>query len=89
MMFQSAWIRLTTIGDTLEVCKHMSSFLHLLFALHYRSAGICFTSVEGSPRHLVLVSRLMPGVYMGMISAGNASVHLEPASFHHGGSSEK
>lgn len=50
---------------------------------HYRGY------LRGSPRHLVLVSRLMPGVYMGMISAGNASVHLEPASFHHGGSSEK
>ncbi|KAK6062185.1 hypothetical protein COOONC_00132, partial [Cooperia oncophora] len=36
-----------------------------------------------NPHHTVVLSRLMPGIYIGTISAGNDSVYIEPVFFHH------
>ncbi|XGW35390.1 hypothetical protein V3C99_018976 [Haemonchus contortus] len=43
---------------------------------HYRGY------LQGNPHHTVVLSRIMPSVYIGMISAGNDSVYIEPASLH-------
>ncbi|VDO61460.1 unnamed protein product, partial [Haemonchus placei] len=43
---------------------------------HYRGY------LQGNPHQKVVLSRIVPSVYIGMISAGNDSVYIEPASLH-------
>ncbi|VDL71800.1 unnamed protein product [Nippostrongylus brasiliensis] len=50
---------------------------------HYRGY------LEGNPSHNVVLTRLIPGVYIGLISAGDHSVYIEPASLHYRSASER
>ncbi|KAK6009860.1 Disintegrin, partial [Ostertagia ostertagi] len=51
--------------------------------------GHYYGYLEGNPYHTVVLSRLKPDVYIGMISAGNDSIYIEPALFHHESAKEQ